>query len=158
GVVMRTIVSFEPLGDQTVIRLEQAPTDIDGIGDNDVVDVSPVACGSLVEEGKALLARLSAHPPVNASLTAALQRQAVDGPAPPSFGRGASGAEALPWERLYAEGHGFCALDPRWTIGGVARLPRDLDDGAFEPPLRLVAVLSAGADRSGLPQVRDLIA
>ena len=68
----RTIVSFEPFGTTTIFKLEDAPNDIPGIGENEIADVSPLTAEGIIERGKALLERLTKHPPVQAGLHAAL--------------------------------------------------------------------------------------
>ena len=55
----------------------------------------------------------------------------------------AASADELPWEQIYDVQHGFCALDERWPIGRIARRRRQIKVRTFEPPLRIVAVLSA---------------
>ena len=152
----RTIVSFEPFGATTVFKLEDAPNDIPGIGENEIADVSPLAGEGIIERGKALLERLTKHPPVQAGLHAALTAPPGGEPAPLYFHMLAASADELPWELIYDGQHGFCALDERWPIGRIARRRRHIKVRTFEPPLRIVAVLSA-AGRSGLPQLKVLL-
>lgn len=151
----RTIVGFERLGDLTVLKLVDAPTDIPGMGENAIVRLA-MPDGTPVERGRALLEQLSLHPPVKDGLAAALTLPASSEPAPLYFHVVAAAADELPWEELYAAPHGFCALDPRWPIGRIAKRRRPMKTRTFVAPLNLVAVLSA-AGRSGLPQFRALL-
>ncbi|TPQ22490.1 CHAT domain-containing protein [Streptomyces sporangiiformans] len=151
----RTVVGFEPLGDQTVLKLVDAPTDIPGIGENAIARLT-MPDGTLVERGRALLEQLSLHPPVKAGLGAALSLPLTAEPAPLYFHVLAACADELPWEQLYDDTHGFCALDRRWPIGRIAKRRRPVKARAFVPPLRIVAVLSA-AGRSGVPQLNALL-
>jgi hypothetical protein len=153
----RTIVSFEPFGNLTIFKLEDAPYDIPGLGDHEFADVSPLTAGGIIQRGQALLERLTAHPPVLNGLQAALTVPPGGEPAPLYFHMVAASADELPWEQIYDKHHGFCALDERWPIGRIARRRRPLTVRTFEPPLRIVAVLSA-AGRSGLPQLQTLLA
>jgi hypothetical protein len=153
----RTVVSFEPFGTTTVFKLEDAPNDIPGIGENDIADVSPLVAEGIIERGKALLERLTKHPPVQAGLLAALTAPQGGQPAPLYFHMLAASADELPWEQIYDAQLGFCVLDARWPIGRIARRRRPVKVRTFERPLRIVAVLSA-AGRSGLSQLRTLLA
>jgi hypothetical protein len=154
--MIRTIVSFELLGQDTIFKLEDAPGDIPGLGRHEFADVSPLTAAGLVARGEALLKRLTAHPSVQAGLGAALTVPPGGEPAPLYFHMLAASADALPWEQIYDSMHGFCALDERWPIGRIARRRRTVTVRTFEPPLRIVAVLSA-AGRSGLPQLETLL-
>lgn len=153
----RTVVSFEPLGNMTIFKLEDAPYDVPGLGEHGYADVSPLTAGGIVERGMALLQRLAAHPPVLAGLQAALTVPPGGEPTPLYFHMLAASADELPWEQIYDIHHGFCALDERWPIGRIARRRRLIRVRTFEAPLRMVAVLSA-AGRSGLPQLETLLA
>src|SRR5215472_4998882 len=152
----RTIVSFERLGDTTIFKLEDAPNDIPGLGIHGVADVSPLTAVGILARGEALLKRLIAHPPVEAGLQAALTVPLGGEPAPLYFHMQSASADELPWEQIHDQLHGFCALDERWPIGRIARRKRKVKVRMFEPPLRIVAVLSA-AGRSGLPQLGTLL-
>lgn len=154
---MRTIVAFERLGPDTVVKLADAPNDVPGLGDNAVVDITPVAAGNTMQRGEALLARLAAHPPVKAGIDQVLSHPPGATPSPLYFHMLASSADELPWEQLYAAPFGFCALDRRSPVGRIAARRRAVADRAFDPPLRIVAVLSA-AGRSGAPQLQALLA
>ncbi|MFG2974379.1 CHAT domain-containing protein [Streptomyces sp. NPDC048331] len=151
----RTVLSFEPFGDQVLLKLADAPTDIPGLGEHAVTDVSDPG-GTLVERGKALLDRLALHPAVGKGLAAVLALPPGAAPGPLYFHMLSAHADQLPWELLFDPAHGFCALDRRWPIVRIAARHRDLRQRGFTPPLRLVAVLSA-AGRSGLPQLATLL-
>jgi CHAT domain len=153
----RTVISFERLGRDTVFKLEDAPIDINGIGDNEIADISPPPGDTLSERGRALLERLVKHPPVKHGLAAALAIPPGGAPVPLYFHMLAAGADQLPWELIYDPQHGFFALDKRWPVGRIAARRRRVEGRAFTPPLRLVAVLSA-AGRDGLPQLEALLA
>ncbi|MFJ3728477.1 CHAT domain-containing protein [Streptomyces sp. NPDC090045] len=152
----RTVLSFEPLGDQVLLKLEDAPTDIPGLGEHAVTDVSDPPGGTIVERGKALLDRLALHPAVGQGLAAVLALPPGAAPGPLYFHMLSSHADRLPWELLFDPVHGFCALDRRWPIVRIAARRRGLRQQGFAAPLRMVAVLSA-AGRSGLPQLATLL-
>ncbi|MEY9842679.1 CHAT domain-containing protein [Streptacidiphilus sp. EB103A] len=152
----RTVVSFEPFGDITTMKLEDAPDDIPGLGEHAAADLSDLT-GTLVQRGEELLNRLAAHNPVREGLERVLQRPPNADPSPLYFHIVASGADPLPWEQLYDGRHGrFCALDRRSPIGRIARRHRDIKERAFDPPLHIVAVLSA-TQRTGVPQLKTLL-
>ena len=153
---MRTVVSFESFGDITVFKLEDAPSDVEGLGVNAVADVTPPEGADPVARGQAMMQRLAGHPPVKAGLDLALSRPPDAEPLPLYFHMLASAADELPWEQLYAAPHGFCALDRRWPVARIARRRRRITDRAFDGRLHLVAVLSA-ASRSGVPQLQSLL-
>jgi hypothetical protein len=152
----RTVVSFEPLGSTTVFKLEDAPNEVPGLGENATADVTPLPGGDLIGQGTTLLARLSSHPPVKAGLDQALSLPATAQPSPLYFHVFAKAADELPWEQLYAAPHGFCALDRRWPVGRIARRRRPLNDRSFAPPLRIVAALSA-ARQTGTHQLAAIL-
>ena len=155
---MRTVVAFERLGTDTVVKLSEAPRDIPGIEvDNAVIDLAAPPGGTARQRGAELLARICAHPPVRAGLDLALGTPPGSPPAPLYFHVLAAAADALPWEELYADGHGFCALDPRWPVARIAARRRAVTDRVFTGELNVVAVLSA-AGRSGVSQLETLLA
>lgn len=153
----RTVISFERLGDSTVFKLEDAPVDIPGIGENEIADISPPVGNTISERGRALLERLVQHPPVRHGIAAALAVPANGDPVPLYFHMLAASADQLPWELINDSQHGFYALDKRWPVGRIAARRRRVEDRAFTPPLRLVAVLSA-AGRDGRPQLDAVMA
>lgn len=152
----RTVVGFTRHGDKVTIALNDAPLRIDGMHDTDVIDLPDVAGGPR-ERGAALLARLCTHPPVRAGLQAALAMPMGSPPSPLYFGVRAARADAMLWELIHADGAGFCALDPRWPIGRIATERSAVTPRGLAPPLRVVAVLSATANRTGVPQLRALV-
>ena len=155
--MMRTIVTFERLGTETTFKLDDAPLDIPGLGENLVIDISHVTGGTLVERGEALIALLNRHEPIRAGLGAVLASPPGSAPSPLYFHVRAASADALEWEQIYAAPYGFCALDKRWPVGRIAARSRPVNDRTFTPPLRIVAVLSA-AGRSGVPQLQAILA
>lgn len=153
----RTVVGFTRLGkDQITIALTEALLRVDGMNDTDVIDL-PDVVGGPREHGAALLARLCTHPPVRAGLLAALAQPMGSPPSPLYFGVRAARADAMLWELIHAEGTGFCALDSRWPIGRIATERTSVTPRGLAPPLRIVAVLSATANRSGVPQLQALL-
>jgi hypothetical protein len=139
--------------DQTLLQLVRAPNvNVDDVG------IARFQCdpatlpglgqpGAVQEHGKRLLASLrQSHPRVNDALTHALAMAA--GTACPIYLQltALPSAEVYCWEALCDTATGdFMALDPRWQIARIAGSPqlaaREAD--AFEPPLRLLVVLSA---------------
>ncbi|GAA2515848.1 CHAT domain-containing protein [Pilimelia columellifera] len=152
----RTVVSLEPLGAEAVMKLAEAPTNIPGLGDNMVVDLSAPVGPGVLARGAELHRRLCAHPPIRDGLGAMSATPLGAGAAPLYFRVVAAAADALPWEELYADDHGFLALDPRWPVARIARRARPVVERVFAGELTLVAVLSA-AGRSGLAQARALL-
>ncbi|MGV1003733.1 MAG: CHAT domain-containing protein [Candidatus Nanopelagicales bacterium] len=154
---MRTVVGFEPFGDITVCKLEDAPADVPGIRENVPCDVSPLPIGSVIERGSALAVRLQAHPAVRAGLEQLLARPPASTPAPLYFHVVSGAADELPWEQVYAAPDGFWALDQRWPVGRISRRRRPLADRAFATPLMILVVLAA-AGQSGVRQLRAILA
>lgn len=152
----RTVVSFQLVGTDTVVTLEDAPIDVPGMLDGQPCDVSPLPGGDVRTRGEALLARLQVNPSVRAGLDHLLATPPAGGPSPLYFHVIARSADELPWEQLYSATHGFCALDQRWPMGRIARRRRSLSDRTFTPPLSVVAVLSA-AGQSGVGQLDALL-
>lgn len=152
---MRTVVTFGSVGKGTVVTLEKAPSDIEGINNGRSVRLGPLVGGDARERGEELLKLLRRHPPVKAALSLALA-QPAEGAALPLYIRvAADAADALPWELLYSTAQGFFALDPRWPVARIASRLRELNDRSFLPPFQAVAVLSAAA-RKGQPQLEAL--
>ena len=152
----RMILTFELAGDMTMLKLDDAPQDIVGLGENEPVDVSQLPSGTLIERGEALLALLYKHQAVRRGLAAALAVPPGSAPYPLYFHMRAAAADSLPWEQIYALPHGFFALDQRWPVGRIAARVRRVTDRIFAPPLKIVAVLSA-AGRAGAPQLQALL-
>lgn len=153
----RTIVGFEPLGTDTVLKLEDFPQDIPGIGDNATVDVTPLAAGNAKVRGLELLTRLRTNATVIAGLDQILTLPTTSAPAPLYFHLVSRAADELPWEELYVEQHGFCALDRRWPVARIGRRHRDLRPRVYDAPLHIVAVISA-ARQSGVGQLQAILA
>jgi hypothetical protein len=153
--MIRTILTFERLGEQTVLKLDRATGDFIGLGDNCPVDLTTLPDGTLVERGAGLVALLQNHRTVRDGLAAALAAPLGSPPSPIYFHVRASSADVVAWELIYEASHGFCALDGRWPVGRIASRSEDLETRVFTPPLRIVAVLSAAA-RDGRPQLQAL--
>lgn len=155
---MRTIVTFEPLGDQTIMRLTDAPTNITGQGIPEIVVLPELTkfTGTIQQRGAALRALLAGCTPVSVGLATAFAQPADAPPGPLYFHVVADRADILPWELLFDPETGFCALDQRWPIGRIANRHHDVDPRSFTPPLRVVAVLSA-AKQDGIPQLQALM-
>jgi CHAT domain len=154
--MIRTIITFERLGEQTTLKLDLAPGNFPGLGENCTVDLAGLPDGTLAERGAALVALLEGNRGVRAGLAAALAATEGSAPSPLYFHVRASSADRVEWELIFTEAHGFCALDSRWPVGRIAGTSRPLEPRVFVPPLRIVAVLSA-AGRDGQPQLRALI-
>ncbi len=151
----RTIITFERFGEQVMVKLDLAPGDIPGLGDNWPVDLAGLPDGSLVERGAGLVKLLLDHAPVRNVLDHALAAPPGSAPWPLYFHVRASSADLVAWELIYSPQHGFCALDRRWPVARIASTRRPLEPRVLSAPLRIVAVLSAAA-RDGLPQLRAL--
>jgi CHAT domain len=138
--------------DQTLLQLVRAPN----VGQDDVgitlFQCNPAALpglgqpGAVQQHGMLLLSSLrQSHPRVSDALTHALS-MAAGSPCPIYVQLTAlPSAEVFCWEALCNDTGDFMALDPRWQIARIAGSPqlsaREAD--AFEPPLRLLVVLSA---------------
>ncbi len=151
----RTILTFEKFGEQTMLKLDRAPSDFPGLGDNCQVNLATLPGGTLVQRGEGLVDLLRHHRAIREMLTAALAAPTGSAPSPLYFHVRTSSADVVAWELIYAPPHGFCALDRRWPVGRIASLSKPLAPRAFTPPLRMAAILSAAA-RDGLPQLRAL--
>jgi CHAT domain len=149
----RTVVTFVGTT-KTFIMLDDTNSDI-SLDDLSEVDLSMLPEGTLVQRGEALLAVLSRDAAVQQGLNALLLNPLGSEPAPLYFRMRASAADTLAWEQLHADTKGFLALDHRWPIGRIARQPRPLAARVFDPPLRVVAILSA-AGRDGSNQLDAL--
>lgn len=142
-----TIIAIEVLGDKGILKLDDAPNDIAGIGENGEIDLTPVQAGDLLQRGSALLERLTHHPPVQAGIQNLLQRPHGAEPSPLYLQLRTDRADPMLWESLHAAGYGFCALDERWPIARMAKRLRQGSQMTYDGTLRIVAVLSA----AGLP-------
>lgn len=151
------VVALEPFGTQTVARLDDAPQDLPGLGENCLVDLTPLPAGTVRQRGESLMERLGAHQYVRSGIDRALEAAPGAEPAPLYFRVIAEAADDLPWEWLYVHGTGFCSLDARWPVARIARRRRVVTPREFVPPLHLVAVLAA-AGRPGLTQYSHLVA
>jgi hypothetical protein len=153
----RTVVSFGPLGNATVLKLERAPGAGGGALDGKRIKIGPLVGADAMTRGRELMRLLSRHVPVKEAIRAALQATSDNPPQALYFHVEASSADELPWELLHAgPGVGFCALDSRWPVGRIAASRRDVSPRAFMGSLKTVAVLSA-AGQSGLSQLNSLI-
>lgn len=136
-------------GDVT-LTLEAGPS----IGDVDPDIAATTALPDLdnlpdtVARGRALMSLLQASPPVKAALSAALANVAGSEPIPLYF-QSSGIVDSMPWEQLFYDRSGFCALDGRWPIGRMVRRGSDLGARLFTPPLRIVAVVAAALPSSG---------
>jgi hypothetical protein len=154
----RTVVTFLNQGSmKTIFMLEDTPGDIAGAGQGSAVDFATLPEGTLIQRGMGLLALLQADDGVKQGLAVLLANAPEADPAPLYFRLRATNADAVCWEQLYADPPGFLALDRRWPIGRIARTQRQLEPRTFNPPLRVVAVLSA-AGRDGRNQLDALVA
>ncbi len=149
----RTVIGFSRAGDRINISLDRAPVVFDY--DSGEVDLGSVSGNTLAELGEALIQLLRTREPVKTGLEAALQLPPGSSPAPLYFHVRAAAADAVPWEQLFAPPNGFCALDARWPVGRIAERVANVRGRGFEPPLRVVAVLSA-AGRDPGPQLATL--
>jgi hypothetical protein len=98
--------------------------------------------------GTRLYLRLSAHPAAGPALVEALTTTRPPSTAPLYVRVEGAEAEMLPWEMLCSPGQGFLALDERWPIARMSGNPlarTQVIERAFEPPLRVMAVLAATA-------------
>lgn len=152
----RTVITFERFGDSVLVKLDDSPLNIPGRGDNEKIDISRLP-GNIVERGKRLMELLSAHPPVKEGLGAVLVLPPGSPPSPLCFRVRVAAADAVPWEQIWVEHQGFCALQDRWPILRIAGQSCLVEPRNFVPPLRIVAVLSA-AGRTGVPQLRSILA
>jgi hypothetical protein len=153
--MIRTILTFERFGEQTMLKLDRAPRDFPGLGDNCLVNLATLPDGTLVQRGEGLVNLLQNHRAVREMLTDALAAPPGSAPSPLYFHVRASSADLVAWEMIYSPAHGFCALDRRWPVGRIAGMSKPLETRAFTPPLRILAILSAAA-RDGLPQLKAL--
>ncbi len=149
------VVALEPFGTETVARLDDAPQDLPGLGENCLVDLTPLPPGTVRQRGESLMARLGAHEYVRGGIARVLEAAPGAEPAPLYFRVIADAADDLPWEWLYARGTGFCSLDARWPVARIARRRRPVTPREFAPPLQVVAVLAA-AGQTGRPQYDHL--
>lgn len=150
----RTVIRFEPSGDAVWLNLDRAP--IEFTPDSWPIDLAALTGDTLVELGRSLSDLLINREPVRGVLTSAF-RSGVDAPPSPIYFHVRAGtADAIPWEQIYAQGPGFCALDGRWPVGRIARTFQTVRGRAFKPPLRIVAVLSA-AGQDGSRQLQGLL-
>jgi hypothetical protein len=154
--VIRTVLTFESLGNQTTLKLDLAPGVFDGLGRMDLVDLAALPEGTLAERGAALLTLLQNHQTVRDGLATVLAAPPGSAPSPLYFHVRTSTADLIAWEQLYEAQRGFFALDRRWPVGRIAQQKKQLEPRAFTPPLRIVAVLAA-AGRDGGPQLRALL-
>lgn len=149
----RTVIGLQGAGSSVFVSLDRAPAYYEGDGAQ--VNLETLANGTLIDRGRAILELITADEPVRSGLAAALANPVGSPPSPLYFHVRASAADAIEWEQIYKEPHGFCALDTRWPVGRIAKFVRDVKGRAFTKPFRIVAVLSA-ARRDGQPQLAAL--
>lgn len=153
---MRLIVNFDSVGKSTVLTLYKGPAPVVGINKGRTIRIGPLLGNNAQARGEELVKLLGRHKPVKQALTMALAQPPATLPQPIYFRVVADAADALPWEQLYSAPQGFVALDPRWPVGRIGTMVRDLTDRAFLAPFRTVALLSA-ANRKGRPQLDALV-
>lgn len=149
----RTVIGLQGAGSAVFVSLDRAQ----GIyeGDGAQIDLATLGNGTLIDRGRAILDLITAEEPVRSGLAAALANPVGSPPSPLYFHVRASAADAIEWEQIYKEPHGFCALDTRWPVGRIAKFVRDVKGREFTKPFRIVAVLAA-ARRDGQPQLKAL--
>jgi hypothetical protein len=101
--------------------------------------------------GSALFQSLAHHPAVSQAIGTALT-QGPGGSSPIYVFVESARADLLPWECLFDEDKGFLALDPRWPVARLRDPLAEVDaakDFVLEPPLRILAVLSAAGATAG---------
>lgn len=138
-----TIISIESFGDKTILKLDEAPAEIAGMGDNGPLDVTPIDTPDLQLRGETLLKRLKENPAVEDGIEYLLQRTVGDEPSALYLRLRTTAAEPLLWETLFAQGYGFCALDPRWPIARMASKENPGPRRTYHGGLRITAVLAA---------------
>lgn len=150
----RTVVSFARSGKSILVTLDRSPVGFEP--DSARVDLTKIAGDSLVDRGRSMLTLLTKREPVKSGLAAAFARPPGSTPSPLYFMIRAAAADAVEWEQIYLPPHGFCALDARWPVGRIAAVTQQIKAKSFDPPLRIVAVLSA-AGQEGQPQLHALV-
>lgn len=152
------IVAFDSVGAKTVMTLFKAPVSVAGINEGRSIRITPLHGVDAKERGVELAKLLQRHAPVKQAMGFALSQLPSSPPAPIYFRVASTSADSLPWEQLFFVPQGFLALDPRWPIGRIAKRVQDVRQRSFEPPFRIVAVLSAaGESGNGKPQLDTLI-
>jgi CHAT domain-containing protein len=121
---------------------------------------APTQPDSVKQHGQALLASLMrSHDRVKDALLDALALAA--GTSCPIYVhlKALPAAEVFCWEALCNDAGNFMALDRRWQVGRIAGSPRltSREAEAFEPPLRVMALLSA-VGRDATPEWEGLYA
>jgi glutathione S-transferase len=149
-----TVVSFGRQGKSTVVKLEQSPRSVAGILETRRITIPPLNGSDSMARGQELMRLLGRHRPVRDAIGDALAQQ--QGTENLYFHVQTDSADELPWELLYQDSVGFCALDSRWPVGRIAREYREVHERGYRNSLKFVAVLSA-AKRSGVPQLRSLL-
>ncbi|HJQ02485.1 MAG TPA: CHAT domain-containing protein [Jatrophihabitans sp.] len=150
----RTVIRLDRSGDSVSLNLDRAPVDFDQ--DSFTIDLDRVTGNTLTERGRSLAALLTERDPLRGVLRSAFASKSNAAPAPIYFHVRSEAADAVAWEQIFDDKQGFCALDPRWPIGRIARTSTSVPGRGFKPPLRLVAVLSA-AGQDGSRQLAALL-
>lgn len=153
---MGMIVAFNPVDKASaMVSLFKSSVEIEDMDVPRRVVIKPLQGADAKARGEELARLLGRHRPTKLAIEQALGVDADTEPSTIYFRLASSAADALPWEQLYVEPRGFIALDARWPIARVARRAHEVGQRTFEPPFRIVAVLSA-ADRDGVPQLDAL--
>lgn len=153
---MGMIVAFNPVDKASaMVSLFKSSVEIEDMDVPRRVVIKPLQGADAKARGEELARLLGRHRPTKQAIDQALGVDADTEPSTIYFRLAAPAADALPWEQLYVEPRGFIALDARWPIARVARRVHEVGQRTFEPPFRIVAVLSA-ADRDGVPQLDAL--
>lgn len=146
----RTIVAIEAGQDDALLmKLLRAPAAIPG-GQWLPFECNPDGMPSWTDpdavrlHGQRLYESLRAHPSIGAALSQLLTTPAGD-ECSLYLRLMAQDAERLCWETLYDQHSEFLALDRRWPVARMADAVLDRPDPprAFEPPLRVAAIISA---------------
>lgn len=153
---MGMIVAFNPVDKASaMVSLFKSSVEIEDMDVPRRVVIKPLQGADAKARGEELARLLGRHRPTKQAIDQALGVDADTEPSTIYFRLASPAADALPWEQLYVEPRGFIALDARWPIARVARRVHEVGQRTFEPPFRIVAVLSA-ADRDGVPQLDAL--
>ncbi|MFN3790960.1 CHAT domain-containing protein [Massilia sp.] len=100
--------------------------------------------------GQDLLALLSSHPDIEAVIRKKLNaNRKHEEPIYLYFKHQITKFEHWPWEALYAKDVGFLAQDKKFAVARSQCCNYGKSEWAFEPPLRILAVLGASGSSSG---------
>jgi hypothetical protein len=147
----RTIIAIEPNEHALQVRLKKSPAQLPGADytwrrlDCDPDDMPAWTDADAVRaHGRLIFQKLSTHPSVQKAIEWVLTATPEEEKAL-YFSLTAQDAERLCWEAIYSEDCEFLALDRRWPIARMTESMRDWSEipREFEPPLRLLALVSA---------------